>query len=859
MNTVIDFSLTSIRLRQDPRSIFTSPICPEPYKINSSRISGLNKAEKLKETLSAPALDSHGTIIKVLSKTYISPHIKLEFSNHANLKNDIQNRITSTTPNDFITALNEIKGDNKNNYGFSFSECTLQAMAYFYSDIFTSGIRNEFYTLEMVKGFLDGNNLTSYTAIHEIDVEYRTLKDATYFKHCWLIIQSAWFFNSAHFGQNQHIDYVNYYIQTGKKLPIQEYNNDRKYLDKKYRDVDNRKHKGIPINGFTLVNQWYTGILFLVCKELKLSTENFNISRKDNREYNPLPKTSRQLRSLAPFKLIECDIKSAFPTFLDIETGANLKDHIYSNLMKSKGITRGDAKILFNTVCNSGKYKSKQETATFFIDCGYTTQQSEILIDMTHNRNAAFISFMTEQESNAIKQFILLNDLQRGVRLHDAVLFIDDKTKPLNMSIKPNCDFELKEMNSLIIRESFLMGTKHLDYAYINAIPKGLDLISKHEFTKGELKGEANGFRFYKSKFEYISASFNINDYTADYKSFKANCNLMLNTLLYLNKNTLKSSQLLLILEHIRMNSNNIFNVRAMHSSLEKEFFEENIMLKKRNYNLTDNLKYRTRKQFTDALHQAEKMVNVSNNYKELFDLLNERIKNDDYRYIDEVKFTGHKDANLLSYAMVRKFNILVTGRIRKKRNGVKSEDLYNSSVKNLTTKCFSLKPQIQNAFMKKGITRYEKQLLAFNKLIRNREKAKQLFLLLSKISGLEHELEINEDNEIQDILKAELMASINRADIVEYEAGATKFDSLYKPLKKYDNPVISNLEDIFDPNMSNSIFNQVDMYEAYDRGLTFFYDYMRFPGISGQKTPVFNVIKPAEKYKLPEIDFDER
>ena len=106
--------------------------------------------------------------------------------------------------------------------------------------------------------------------------------------------------------------------------------------------------KKILKNGYSLVRQWYYGILFLICKELDLSINHFIVSVIDNREYNPLPKTSRQLRPLTPFKLIECDIKSAFPTFLDIETGSSLKENIYNNLMLSKGISRGEAKILFN-------------------------------------------------------------------------------------------------------------------------------------------------------------------------------------------------------------------------------------------------------------------------------------------------------------------------------------------------------------------------------------------------------------------------------------------------------------------------------------------------------------------------------
>ena len=259
-------------------------------------------------------------------KTYIAEWIKLEFFNNSNLKTDIQNRISVNIEANLLNALNEMRGDNKNGYGISFSEITRLAMAYFYSEIFTDKIKDNYYTLDMVKGFLDANNLTTYTAIHELNVPFYSLNNAPLFRHCWLIIQSAWFFNSEYFGHHQHIDYVNHYINTGQKLPIEHYNFDRNYLEKKYNDIDSKKNAKIPVNGFTLVSQWYYGILFLICKELQLPTKHFIISLIDNREYNPLPKTSRQLRPLAPFKLIECDIKSAFPTFLDIETGSTLKD-----------------------------------------------------------------------------------------------------------------------------------------------------------------------------------------------------------------------------------------------------------------------------------------------------------------------------------------------------------------------------------------------------------------------------------------------------------------------------------------------------------------------------------------------------
>ena len=55
-------------------------------------------------------------------KTYIAEWIKLDFFNNSNLKTDIQNRISDNIEQNFINALNEIRGDNKNSYGIPFSE-----------------------------------------------------------------------------------------------------------------------------------------------------------------------------------------------------------------------------------------------------------------------------------------------------------------------------------------------------------------------------------------------------------------------------------------------------------------------------------------------------------------------------------------------------------------------------------------------------------------------------------------------------------------------------------------------------------------------------------------------------------------
>lgn len=790
-----------------------------------------------------------------LPKTYIPEWTKLDFYNNSNLKADIQNRISVTIESDFKKALNGIKGDMGT--GENFSEIVRLALAYFYSEIFRDKIKDSYYSLEMVKGFLDANNLTSYTAIHEIDVKFYKLNDTLLFRHCWLIIQSAWYFNSEYFGHHQHIDYVNHYLATGEKLPIEQYNFDLDYLEKKYNTIDKAKIKNLPINDFTLVSQWYYGILFLVCKELELPITHFIVSQTDNREFNPITKTSRQLRSLAPFKIIECDIKSAFPTFLDVETGAKLKDHVYNNLMLTRGITRGEAKVLFNTVCNSGKYKSKAETTIFFLACGYTLPECEHLITLTHNLKRKFYSFMTEYERVAIQYFLVMNDLKRCGRLHDAVLFIDNKIKPQIFKVDPNCDFGYKELNRPVYRETFSLSDKRLQYAYVSSIPKGLNLVLTHEAIKPELKGMANGFKIYREKYSYMSAPFNINDYNIDYNTLLFKIETMLSTLHYLNSKNTKPEHLYLILQHIRMHSQYVFNVKAMYFRVMKfQYVPSLVICKERDYDIVETLFFKKNIDFLNAMNSAKRIVNSKNNYSELFALLQERIMNEDYEYVTEsITITGRKNNNFLVYALVRKFNLLCTGLHRKERKQVKSDTLYNSSIKNVTIKAISLKPQQQNAFMQKGIKKYERELKELNRLINNRKIAQQLFLIVCDLAGETQDLIDFGNIAVQNQLKAELIAMVDKKE-PDFETGAMEFDKRFKTNIKKEVPTITDLENAFDTDLNNSIFNQLTVEEASYRGDVFLKEYLQFHAEDETKEKIIPVRKNKEVFNFPKLDF---
>lgn len=794
---------------------------------------------------------------RAVPTTYIDNWIKLDFFNNSNLKTDIQNRISPNIESLFLNALNDIRGDNSNGDGISFSEITRLAMAYFFGEIFKDKISNNYYTLEMVKGFLDADNLTTYSAIYEIDVKFYKLNNAPLFRHCWLVIQSAWFFNSKHFGQHQYIDYINHYITTSFKLPIEQYNFDRNYLEKKYADLDKSKFKAT-VNGNSLVRQWYFYILFLICKELQLPVVHFAVSDKDCRQYNPLTKTPRQLRPLAPFKIVECDIKSAFPTFLDIEVKSNLKDFVYNNLILRKGISRGEAKILFNTICNSGKYKSKEFTKQFFIDCGYTVDQSEDLLYFTHNEKSNFISFMTEQEQNAINNFVVSNNLQRSGRLHDSVLFIDYKTKPVILFIKPNCEFGYKEINRPLIKESFSISNKRLPYAFISSLPKGLKLIAKYETNKPDCIGESNPFRFYKSKYQYVSANFNLNNYNDfteeidevfhvdinhyqmnkkqlinnPYQLFISLCEKMLDTLFFLNKRILKPIELELILKHIRRQSFYVFNVKATYLRLCRHQYQklDSGCIKERDYDLIENVDFKKNIDFIKAMNEARKNVNSHNNYKDLIDLMLERIQNEDYAFLNENKVVGHRNNNKLIFAVVRMFNLLCTGSYYKPRVTKVCKPFIGHNIKRLQTFEFSES---------------------------NKQQIHQLYLILCKVAGAVTEIEVQENKIIQHQLKLELIKFVTKITINDLDAGVNCFEYLYKPAPTNEVPFNMDLDNSFETDLSKSIFNNISESEASSKGEVFFNDFLNFHKYKIVKEDKIKKVTTNNRQLPPEINFN--
>ena len=392
------------------------------------------------------------------------------------------------------------------------------------------------------------------------------------------------------------------------------------------------------------------------------------------------------------------------------------------------------------------------------------------------------------------------------------------------------------------------------------SLPPGF-LIQRHEHIKPPIKGTENGFKFYVEKYNYVSAKFNL---IYDFKGedpktcFYRQCEVMVSTLCYLNDRDLKPLEIRTIVSHISSKGNYIFNVDALYSHLIA--YQPNlgeVVIKARDFNLLERKNYDTSFQFVNAYNVALKLVNISYNHKNIFDLLQERISNNDYDFIEKQFLIGDPKNNKLSHLIIFKFNLLVTGRKRKERYGLKKYPITN--IYSLFIKSLSLKRQQQNASIQKGVLKYERELKELNRLINNRPKAQQLVNILGDILGEETEVNIVPNLELINELKADLYSTIKNTILKDATAGARDFDLMY-PKKMISNiKPIEGIKNIFNTNIDNSVFNQLEPEEAYSRGDVFFTEYLTFNKDAEVEEREKNSHIPKQVYRLTEINFNQK
>lgn len=170
-------------------------------------------------------------------------------------------------------------------------------------------------------------------------------------------------------------------------------------------------------------------ILFLLSSSVAGHVAGFKRATIDDREFNIITKTTRQLRSLTPYEMVTFDIDSEFATFVDDMVGSNIKDDVYNNLIREYGICRADAKKKYNSILNSWQAPLTEITKVL-TKCGYSIEQIEQLKVIIKSGKGSFYRNMTPREKKAVETFVEVNDIRKYTRVHDAVMFMkSEKTK----------------------------------------------------------------------------------------------------------------------------------------------------------------------------------------------------------------------------------------------------------------------------------------------------------------------------------------------------------------------------------------------------------------------------------------------
>ncbi len=153
--------------------------------------------------------------------------------------------------------------------------------------------------------------------------------------------------------------------------------------------------------------------------------ESYDFPLRRDRTYNPLTQIPGPLRSMIGTDIIEIDINSANPTFIDDIVGSSIHKVVYDNIMRSFNIDRTKAKIMYNTYLNNHIAKP-MEVYKFFTRAGYTNDQSIKLAELVTSRKGSVYDEMTKRERQTI-EFIAEHHLPncRWFRFHDAILLIE--------------------------------------------------------------------------------------------------------------------------------------------------------------------------------------------------------------------------------------------------------------------------------------------------------------------------------------------------------------------------------------------------------------------------------------------------
>src|SRR5690625_98714 len=255
-----------------------------------------------------------------------------------------------------------------------------------------------------------------------------------------LMIKYVDYIDSNPLMENDYYRYVDSYIQ-GKKLDEYYFKHDLSKLKDYYKKVDKAKERDEPYNAFS-ISHWREYVLYMMLKlEGLYSTEYdamFRISRKDDRENNPITKIANEMRPYLPFKIKEYDISQANPTFLLMELKIP-----YFDVYDCMGTDRAKAKSEFNALINFHKDVKgiTIESTRSKLKQVFKERTNEVITQERFDNKGQMYRDLTKYERKYIELFVKDNELNNYVRLHDGVVVRADV----------NCD--VLEFDSVIFKE----------------------------------------------------------------------------------------------------------------------------------------------------------------------------------------------------------------------------------------------------------------------------------------------------------------------------------------------------------------------------------------------------------------------
>jgi hypothetical protein len=527
------------------------------------------------------------------------------------VKKNFKQLITSieVTPETYKDILNNIKGDTDS--GFEFSEVVNYSLAYLTNYSFTN-LKDSEYNLETFKAILDKANVNFRLGYKpNILRAYNgtaTAKNTDLFIYAYCIVQFDYYFKTIDLTNTDFYRYTQHYFNTKTKLDINQYNGDKEYLLKEYAKMDSDGFHRAKYH----IKKAFVGSLFILLNELNLDTKHFKNRFSDCREYNAMTKTPRPFRKYFPFKLVEYDIKSAFPRFIDEIIDSNISGEVYQRIMDSYNLERDSAKIEFNKWLNSGKYKTKEQFYKFFEPI-YKDKTND-LIKLLTNKEKPFWKVMFYWELVAVETFVKENKIDRFTRLHDGIFVIENEYNP---PIK-NIDFSFVSFGAkkYFTSPGIQVATDKKTLKYTPAIPHEIrtNLVLEENHTKNIESKAIGNFRIYKEPFWYLKASFNIGANGIykdgefcfyDSNHFETKLQNLVNVIAYKNNLSYRGLHFYVkgILNHILENSVLTFDLNDVCDYLMKGISEPEYKYKNHTYNGKKNISvFEYQKEYFKAL-----------------------------------------------------------------------------------------------------------------------------------------------------------------------------------------------------------------------------------------------------------------